>query len=231
MRLSAWVLGIAVAILAVVWLGPLRLLETLSTVSSHGGVNRLLDELRSYWPWTPLVILLLMVLESFLVPLPAGPLVAANTLLFGLWAGFFISWVGAVVGAAACFWVARVLGRKQVARWVKPKDMDRIDQLTAEHGFRIVLFARLIPVANSAISFVAGLSLISFGKFVLASMLGIIPWLFLFSLLAQDLMRAQQYAWRLGILISSVGFGYLLFRYRKPLSSMLRRRRLPRLSD
>lgn len=192
------------------WADLLRLFE------EQDSVERLRELLLSYWPWTPLVSIFLLTLESVIAPLPAWPVIAANVYLFGPVGGFFVSWIGALTGASACFWLARALGREKIARWLgKGPVWQRVDEFTAERGFTIWLVARLIPVTNlDPLSYLAGLSRVGFPTFLLATALGTLPWVLLYTLFAHDLMRVREYGARLGVVTAVALAVYLFFRYR-----------------
>lgn len=54
--------------------------------------------LRGFGLWTPLVSILLMVLQSVLSPLPGSLVAAANGALYGIWWGTLLSWIGGMAG-------------------------------------------------------------------------------------------------------------------------------------
>lgn len=208
-RAAAGVLAAAAAVAVLFW-GPPRLIEPVGSLMAGEALDGLIAQLRRYWPWTPLVSILVLVLESIVAPVPAWPVVAANAALFGLWGGLLVSWLGAMAGAAAAFGIARGLGRERMARWLKPEHLAKVDDLSHRHGFRILLLARLVPLTNlDLLSYVAGLSAVRFPTFLLASGLGMLPWVFLFTWFAHDLLRAQAYGVRLGLVAGSLALGYV----------------------
>lgn len=199
LRRTLWACAVLVLCVAFLLWGPPRLIEPLAALAGTADLQLLLGRLRSYWPWTPLVILCLMVVEAMVAPIPLGPIVAANVLLFGFWGGMLISWVGALVGAAACYGLARAIGRERIARMIPANHRHQLDRLSQVHGFGVLVGARFVPVANSVISYVAGLGSVAYLRFLLASALGLTPWILLYSLFAQDLFRAGELGYRFGL--------------------------------
>lgn len=80
-----------------------------------------------------------------------------------------MTWLGALLGGVLCFLLSRVFGRKFVACSIRLKGLDR---RVEEHGAIVIFVPRLIPLVSfDAISHAAGLSGISFWKFLLATAL------------------------------------------------------------
>jgi uncharacterized membrane protein YdjX (TVP38/TMEM64 family) len=126
----------------------------------------------------PAVFVLLLVAQAVLAPLPAPALAFAGGYLFGTFGGFVLTWLGALLGGVLCFAIARSLGREYVARSTRLQGLDR---RVEEHGAVIVFVLRLIPVISfDIISYAAGLTAITFGRFFAATALGMAPGTFVF---------------------------------------------------
>ncbi len=126
----------------------------------------------------PAVFVLLLVAQAVLAPLPAPALAFAGGYLFGTFWGFVLTWLGALLGGVLCFAIARSLGREYVARSTRLRGLDR---RVEEHGAVIVFVLRLIPMVSfDVISYAAGLTGISFGRFFAATALGMAPGTFVF---------------------------------------------------
>lgn len=110
-----------------------------------------------------------------LAPLPKNALSAAAGLLFGLVTGVLVVLVAATIGAAAAFWLGRVLGRDSVARFLGPR-VRRVDGLVRRRGFLSILALRLVPVVPfTLLNYGAGLSAVRFRDYLLATVVGIVP--------------------------------------------------------
>ena len=161
--------------------------------------------LRSYWPWTPLISLLLLTLETLIPPLPAWPMLVANAAIYGIWGGIALSWLGGLTGAVAMFWLARLFGRGALRRLVKPEHVELVDTISREKGFLILLVARILPITSlDILSFLAGLSAMSFGRFLLATALGLFPGVALYTLFAHDLLVARKFTARLTLALGAL---------------------------
>jgi uncharacterized membrane protein YdjX (TVP38/TMEM64 family) len=68
------------------------------------------ERVRAAGPLGPLALLAWFVLQCVVVPLPSEPAMMAAGFVYGFGVAFGITWLGVVLGAAACFGLARRLG-------------------------------------------------------------------------------------------------------------------------
>ena len=140
--------------------------------------ERLRQTVSSAGALAPAVFMLLLVVQAVLAPLPAPAVATAGGYLFGTLQGFVLTWVGALAGGVLCFVLSRALGRGFVERSTRLKGFDRYVQ---EHGAVAIFILRLIPLISfDAISYAAGLTGISFWRFLIATALGMAPGTFIF---------------------------------------------------
>ena len=136
-------------------------------------------------------ILLLMLLESTVVPVPSELVVAPaafnaasgqlNVFLIVLFAT-----VGAVIGASINYFVALYVGRPVIyrfanSRWGKmcllsQEKVEKSERYFDRHGVAATLTGRLIPGIRHLISLPAGLARMNYGKFVLFTAVGAAAW-------------------------------------------------------
>jgi uncharacterized membrane protein YdjX (TVP38/TMEM64 family)/glutaredoxin len=201
------VIGIMIAL--TLWLFPERVQRAVSLFSVES-IELLVEVLRSLGWIGPLVSIGLMMVQSIIAPLPSFVIAAANGMVYGVFWGAVISWIGGMAGALLNFWLARRLGYGYVRKWAKKAEMlRRIDQLGGKNGFTVILIARLLPIVSfDAISLLAGLSSIRLGSFLLATGIGQIPGTLLYVILGHDLIQIDKYQNRLwvvaGILIGLI---------------------------
>ncbi len=149
----------------------------------------------SWGMWAVAGSVLLMVVHSF-VPFPAEFVAIANGMCFGLFWGSVITWVGAMLGALAAFALSRRLGRPFAARMVRDRDWHSIDDWLERHGGEGVLLCRFIPIiAFNLINYAAGLTRISYPKFIWATGLGILPMTVLMVYLGAEMEELSLVAW------------------------------------
>jgi uncharacterized membrane protein YdjX (TVP38/TMEM64 family) len=117
-----------------------------------------------------------------LLLMPAVLMTVGAGFFFGLLSGVAVVSVGATIGAAAAFLVARHLARERVARFVSGNPRyAAIDRAIGQKGWRIVFLLRLSPlVPFVASNYFYGLTAIGFWPYVLASWVGMLPLTFLY---------------------------------------------------
>lgn len=170
------------------WPGFRSQVQRILEIVAQGEIEELRDYLRSFGVWAPIVSAFIMVLQSVLFPLPAFIVTVANGLLFGAFWGTLLSWSSAMVGAAVCYGIARALGRPAVERLASKRGLAAADRFFERYGNRSVLIARLIPVVSfDIVSYVAGVTSISFWGFLVATGIGQLPATIVYSVLGQNL--------------------------------------------
>lgn len=187
---ARWGLGILLVVLAgAAWfLSPALRGEVSELVEmmARGRVDALGDRLESYGLWGPLISLGIMVLQGVLAPIPAFVVTFANGLAFGAFTGWLISLAGHALASSVSFALARRLGRRRVESLITKRGLGAADRWLDRWGPQAVFVSRLLPgISFDGISYAAGLTSISFKRFLIATTLGVIPETLLFSYLGQ----------------------------------------------
>lgn len=121
------------------------------------------------------------------IGLPASPFYLMGGALFGPVIGGLLNWAGATIGSLGSFLTARTLGHGALAHVVRRRVPDLHD-LVAEHGFATVLRLRMIPVfPYNALNFGAGLAGMRLVPYAVATALGIVPAVALYTFLGHTL--------------------------------------------
>ena len=119
-----------------------------------------------------------------LVPLTLFPdsiIAIAGGLIFGLVKGYIYTAIGAILGATLSFYISRKLGRNFVKKLAKEK-LDNVEEMINSNGFFIIFMLRLIPLFPfDIISYGAGLTSVKYKDFILATFLGTIPGILVFT--------------------------------------------------
>ncbi len=108
--------------------------------------------------------------------IPGSLLTLAAGAIFGVTRGVLYVFVGAVLGAAAAFLIARYVARSAVERKLAGNlRFAAIDRAIARQGLKIVTLLRLSPVFPfNLLNYALGLTQVRFGDYLLA-MVGILP--------------------------------------------------------
>ena len=203
-RVLAGTAVVGAAALVLWWLGTWEYLWEL-----FSDRERLQRAVEGAGPLAPAVFVLLLVAQAVLAPLPAPAVAFAGGYVFGTFWGFVLTWFGVLIGGAISFGISRLLGRGFVERSTRLKGLDR---QVEEHGAVLVFVLRLIPLVSfDVISYAAGLTGISFWRFLLATALGAAPGTFVFVYLGGSPPGPGLYAALIGLAVLAV-LAYLLFR-------------------
>ena len=173
------------------------------------------EYIASYGVLAPIVSAILMIFQSVIAPLPAFLITFANGLLFGVWWGAALSWSSAMLGAALCFFIARVLGRPVIVKLLSEAAVNTSDQFFQRYGKHAVLIARLVPVISfDVISYGAGLTGMRFLGFAIATGIGQLPATLLYSYLGDRVTGSiKALFWGFGIVIAvSIVIGLVKYR-------------------
>ncbi|MBC2596257.1 TVP38/TMEM64 family protein [Ruficoccus amylovorans] len=150
---------ITVAIVGVVLLGK----------SLEADIPQIETWMRDQGAWMPAIFCTVFLLAS-LFCLPADIFVFAAGTLFGLWWGFFYVMVTEYVAMVIQFALARVFLKKRIEGFMAQHPrFQAIDRAVSQRGLKIGFLLRLGPVPFSALSYVLGVSRISFRTYMLAS--------------------------------------------------------------
>ncbi|MBC6003735.1 TVP38/TMEM64 family protein [Paeniclostridium sp. NSJ-45] len=134
----------------------------------------------SFGKLAPLVYIIMFALVP-LTLFPDSVLAIGGGLIFGLFKGYIYTLIGALIGASLSFYISRKLGRNFVKKLTKEK-LDGIESMINSKGFFVVLMLRLIPLFPfDIISYGAGLTSIKYKDFLLATIIGTIPGILVFT--------------------------------------------------
>jgi uncharacterized membrane protein YdjX (TVP38/TMEM64 family) len=147
-----------------------------------GGVTTaLLARVEAMGGWAPVVFVLIYAVGTVAFA-PGSILSLAAGALFGVLQGTLYVFVGATLGSAAAFLIARYLARGWVQRRIEgDRRFAAIDRAVGEDGRRIVLLLRLSPVfPYNLLNYALGLTRVRFADYVIAS-LGMLPGIVLYT--------------------------------------------------
>ncbi|MDD5144715.1 MAG: DedA family protein [Candidatus Pacebacteria bacterium] len=134
-------------------------------------------------------IAFLMALESACIPIPSEIIMPFSGYL--VWLGKFnllqvALWgaIGNVIGSVVAYIVGFYGGRPLLDRYgkyllISNEEINRAQEWFAKYGSASIFFSRLLPVVRTFISFPAGIARMNFGKFLIYTFLGCLPWAFI----------------------------------------------------
>jgi uncharacterized membrane protein YdjX (TVP38/TMEM64 family) len=174
--------------------------------SGYFQAGRIREFLEGAGLYAPVVYMLLMALAVVISPIPSLPLDIAAGAFFGPIFGTFYSVLGALAGAVMSFLLARFLGRELVERFLGGH-INFCTMCSDRLLTKIVFLSRLIPVVSfDVVSYGAGLTKMSLGRFALSTFLGMIPLTFLYNYSGSVLVFGKGLAVGLGMVMVGLFF-------------------------
>jgi uncharacterized membrane protein YdjX (TVP38/TMEM64 family) len=136
----------------------------------------LVDRFTALGPWGIGLFAVVYALAAIFF-VPGSALTIGAGAIYGLGWGFVAVSAGSTLGAAAAFLIARYLARDRVERRAaQDPRFAAIDQAVGREGWKIVLLTRLSPVFPfTLLNYLFGLTRVSFGAYILASWIGMMP--------------------------------------------------------
>ncbi|MGL5754267.1 MAG: TVP38/TMEM64 family protein [Paraclostridium sp.] len=134
----------------------------------------------SFGKLAPIVYIIMFALVP-LTLFPDSILAIGGGIVFGLAKGYIYTVIGALIGASISFYISRKLGRNFVKKITNEK-LDNIENIINSKGFFVVLILRLIPLFPfDIISYSAGLTSIKYKDFLMATIIGTVPGILVFT--------------------------------------------------
>lgn len=142
--------------------------------------------------WGPLIIILAMVVQMFLIVVPSPLLMIVSTLAYGPWWGSLISFAAVTIAATIAYYIGYHASNAFVDRLLGQKSAKKVNHYIQKYGVWAVILFRISPfLSNDGISFVAGLGEMRYTKFILATSVGIIPLIAMIAFLGEDTDRLK----------------------------------------
>jgi uncharacterized membrane protein YdjX (TVP38/TMEM64 family) len=150
----------------------------------------------------PLWVMLAFVIGGLLL-VPVTLLIAATGIVFGTFPGAWYALAGSVLSAATGYLLGAMLGRDTVRRMMGAR-IRRLSLRIARRGVIAMIIVRTLPLAPySVVNIVAGASHIRQSDFLVGTVIGMLPGIFLTTTFAEHLVMAihQPSHQTLGILV------------------------------
>ena len=130
---------------------------------------------RGATPW--LIFVLVQIVQVIIFMIPGEIIQIAGGYLFGIFFGCLLSFVGIMIGSLFNFFIARISGALFIERLIGKSRFARFRAVLSSKRQTYLFFALfLVPgIPKDIICYIAGLSRISFLKFILFSGLGRLP--------------------------------------------------------
>lgn len=118
-----------------------------------------------------IVFVVLQILQTTILQIPAIFVTIAGTLVFGTWTTFFLSFIAVMVGSIIMFWIGRKAGKKFL-NWLVGKEEADVWFKRMSHGKYLYFLMMLFPMfPDDILCVVAGMTNMSFAYFFWTNMI------------------------------------------------------------
>ncbi len=154
----------------------------------------------------PFVLVLAMIIQMFLLVIPSVALMVVSVLAYGPFWGSLIILSAVFAASSVGYVIGRFLSETFIMKLLGPNTENKIEQFIKNYGFWAVFVTRLNPIlSNDAISFVGGIVKMDYWRFILATLLGILPLTILIAILGENIENLKSgLLW--GSIISLIAF-------------------------
>jgi len=127
------------------------------------------DLIRASGFWAPLILILVILLEILITPLPASISAITAGYFFGVFPGVIYAWIGTALAVLIAFLLARHFGQPLVRKMLSSRIFDFYSDLIKTHPLILALIYAIPIFPGVVISFLVGLSGIKLSRFLLLS--------------------------------------------------------------
>lgn len=165
--------------------------------------------------FAPVIFILSYVVQAFVPFIPSSILTMSGGYIFGVVLGTMFSLIGVTIGSIIVFIIARKLGRPFFRKIISKKELEHFDVFFKKRGDRSVLLARSIPMLFplDVVSIAAGLTQIKLRHYVIFSIFGFIPNLFILALFGEKLSKGINPATIIVLFLISLAILSYIFRH------------------
>jgi len=160
--------------------------EAWSVLSS--GDEQKIERWVSSFGWAaPVVLILAMIAQMFLIVIPSVALMVVCILAYGPIWGSLLVLVSVTCASTVGYILGKKLGSGLINNLIGSSTETKLEDFIADYGFWAIAITRLNPfLSNDAISFVGGILKMNYLKFIAATLTGIAPLTLFIAIMGQS---------------------------------------------
>ena len=180
-------------------------------VLTSGDNNRIQQWFKNFGWMAPVLLIIAMVAQMFLIVIPTIALMVVSILAYGPIWGSLIVFVAVFTASSVGYFIGRYFGPVIVEKIIGHKSEKKVADFLEDYGFWAVFITRLNPfLSNDAISFVGGILKMGYRKFISATIIGIAPLTIFIAILGKSTQGLKTgLLW--GSIISLILFGAYIY--------------------
>ena len=182
-------LGIIIVLILLYFLVPSyqQFLNEAWQVLTSNDETRIENWVSEFGWFGPVVLILAMVFQMFLIVIPSLALMVVAVLAYGPVWGSIISASGVFVASTTGYVIGKYFGPVLVKKMIGSSSEEKVENFINDYGFWAVVITRFNPfLSNDAISFVGGVLKMGYWRFIGATLLGISPLILFIAILGNN---------------------------------------------
>ncbi|MEK6833018.1 MAG: VTT domain-containing protein [Nanoarchaeota archaeon] len=141
--------------------------------------EQLISFISSLGSFSFLAYIFLIIIGVIFAPIHPFIFYVVGGIVFGPYVAWALTMVGVTIGSSIAFKISKKYGRSFVERNVSKKHINKFDNVSDKYGSISIFLLRVNPLTSSDIwSYIAGLTRIKFWKFLMWTLLGLAPAIF-----------------------------------------------------
>lgn len=179
-------------------------------------------------------LLIVMIIQTIIAPIPSEVLLMFSGMIgIKIFDIVLFGGTGLIIGSIIAFYLARLGGKPIIAKLIGEKWIGRVDGWVERHGMKAILLTRLVPIIPfDLISYMSGITSLSFKNYLFATILGAFPRTLLLAMMGvsvKDIFSLIGISLELTFMIGIVGFIILAYCDRKGYLNVLEKKIVRRL--
>lgn len=172
----------------------------------------------SFGKYSVLAFILIYMFKPLLMVIPSSLLSIAGGIIFGPFWGLNLNMIGYFLSGTLAFFLSRWLGKPFVNKMFSGKS-ENLSNVIEKNGFKIIILLRLIPVLPfDLVSYTAGITSMSYSRFIIGSLIGVIPETLCYTFLGKGLRNPISFKLLIPLIIiiifTLVGAGVIKRKYK-----------------
>lgn len=177
--------------------------------------DRIQEWVKQFKAWGPVVIILSMVAQMFALLIPNLILFIIAIVCYGPVWGPIICLTGVFLSSTIGYFIGKKLGPRAIDRFVSENTQRKIKVFVERYGVKAIFIARFSSFSSDGISFVAGILEMSYRKYILSTLAGIIPLLVILALYGINGNIERALIWIAALALAGLGLYIFLDRKKR----------------
>ncbi|WP_292486629.1 TVP38/TMEM64 family protein [Methanohalobium sp.] len=152
------------------------------------------------------LVIILMLIIDLVIPVPSSVLMTLAGSLYGFFWGVLIGTLGSLLASITGFCLTRYIRKRKALTFIDESEQKSMNKWFTQWGEGILILSRMVPMLTETMSCFAGLTGISFLRFLVIIIIGTIPVTVYYSYFGSHLHSVSEWSFPLaaGVIIPGI---------------------------